>query len=93
MVAAQLPTLAYLEHAPSARTALSIFNSAQFLTVDRETDINNFEVNLLNNGGYYQTRRGIVIRIRLIGISLHTLARKIGTIGLIFATVRKVSPD
>ena len=35
--------------------------------MDRETDINNFEVNLLNNGGYYQTRRGRSAAFELVG--------------------------
>jgi hypothetical protein len=66
-VAAQLPTLVHLEHGPSARDVLSIYNSAQFHRVDRETDINNFEVNLLNNGGFYQTRRGRSAAFELVG--------------------------
>jgi len=66
-VNAQLPTLIYLEHGPSARDVLSIYSTAQFHVVDRETDINNFEVNLLNNGGFYQTRRGRSAHFELVG--------------------------
>ncbi len=66
-VSSQLPSLVFLEHIPSARDALSIFDSALFHVLDRETDINNFEVNLLNNGGHYKTRRGRSAHFELIG--------------------------
>lgn len=66
-VSAQLPTLANLRHQPSARDVLSIYDSAVAHVVDRETDINNFEVNLLNNGGFYQTRRGRSAHFELVG--------------------------
>ncbi len=62
-----LPTLAFLEHGPSARDVLSIYDTTEFHTIDRETDINNFEVNLLNNGGFYQTRRGRSAAFELVG--------------------------
>ena len=62
-----LPTLAFLQHAPSARDLLSIYDTAQFQTISRETDINNFEVNLLNNGGFYKTRRGRSASFELVG--------------------------
>ena len=66
-VAAQLPSLVYLEHQPSARDVLSIYDSATAHVVERDTDINNFEINLLNNGGYYQTRRGRSAHFELVG--------------------------
>lgn len=62
-----LPTLEFLEHTPSARTVLSIYDTALTQTVTRETDINNFEVNLLNNGGFYKTRRGRSAAFELFG--------------------------
>ena len=66
-VTSELPTLAFLEHGPSARDVLSIYDTTEFHTIDRETDINNFEVNLLNNGGFYQTRRGRSAAFELVG--------------------------
>jgi len=62
-----MPTLIYLEHAPSARDLLSIYDTTEFHTIERETDINNLEVNLLNNGGFYQTRRGRSAAFELVG--------------------------
>ena len=62
-----LPSTEFLEHEPSARPVSSIYNEALFHTVSRETDINNFEVNLLNNGGFYQTRRGRCAHFELFG--------------------------
>lgn len=66
-VGTELPTLANLDHLPSARTVKSIFDSALVHVIDRETDINNFEINLLNNGGYYQTRHGRSAHFELVG--------------------------
>ncbi len=62
-----MPTLVFLEHGPSARDVLSIYDTTEFHTLTRETDINNFEVNLLNNGGFYQTRRGRSAAFELVG--------------------------
>lgn len=62
-----MPTLNYLEHGPSARDVLAIYDTTEFHTITRETDINNFEVNLLNNGGFYQTRRGRSAAFELVG--------------------------
>ena len=67
MVNAQLPTLNSLTHLPSARDVASIYSTGLFHTVSRRTDINNFEANLLNNGGFYKTRRGRSASFELVG--------------------------
>ncbi len=62
-----LPTLDQLQHVPSARYLDEIYNSATNHVLVRNTDINNFEVNLLNNGGSYTTRRGRAANFELLG--------------------------
>ena len=53
-----LPTLDQLTHVPTGRTLDEIYGAANNHMLVRNTDINNFEANFLNNGGCYTTRRG-----------------------------------
>lgn len=66
-VATALTTLDQLQHVPTARYLDEIYNSATNHVLVRNTDINNFEVNLLNNGGNYRTRRGRAANFELLG--------------------------
>ncbi len=66
-VATVLPTLDQLQHGPTARYLDEIYNSATNHVLVRNTDINNFEVNLLSNGGSYRTRRGRAANFELLG--------------------------
>ncbi len=66
-VASLLPTLDQLQHVPTGRNLGEIYNSATNHVLVRNTDINNFEVNLLNNGGSYRTRRGRTASFELLG--------------------------
>jgi len=66
-VATLLPTLTELTHVPTGRDLFEIYNSATNHVLVRNTDINNFEVNLLNNGGSYTTRRGRAGNFELLG--------------------------
>ncbi len=66
-VATALPTLDQLQHVPSGRDLEEIYNAATNHVLVRNTDINNFEVNLLNNGGSYTTRRGRAANFELLG--------------------------
>jgi hypothetical protein len=66
-VATALPTLDQLQHVPTGRDLEEIYNSATNHVLVRNTDINNFEVNLLNNGGNYRTRRGRAASFELLG--------------------------
>ena len=62
-----LPNLQQLQHVPTGRDLNDIFYSANNHLLIRNTDINNFEVNLLNNGGHYYTRRGRAANFELLG--------------------------
>ena len=53
-----LPTLDQLIHVPTGRNLDEVYSAATNHVLVRNTDINNFEANLLNNGGCYTTRRG-----------------------------------
>ena len=53
-----LPTLDQLTHVPTGRNLDEVYSAATNHVLVRNTDINNFEANLLNNGGCYTTRRG-----------------------------------
>ena len=63
----QLLNLDQLQHVPTGRDLQDIFYSADNHLLVRNTDINNFEVNLLNNGGHYYTRRGRAANFELVG--------------------------
>ena len=62
-----LPGLQDLEDPQSGRDLQDVFYSADSHVLVRNTDINNFEVNLLNNGGHYYTRRGRAANFELFG--------------------------
>jgi len=62
-----LQGLQHIEHVPSGRTLEDIYYTANNHVLVRNTDINNFEVNLLNNGGHYYTRRGRAANFELLG--------------------------
>ena len=66
-VTSQLSTLDQLIHVPTGRDLADVFNSATNHDLVRNTDINNFEVNLLNNGGSYTTRHGRAGNFELVG--------------------------
>ena len=51
----------------SPQSVLSYLNSAGALSVFRDTEINNIEVNLLRNGGHYYTRHGKAANFELLG--------------------------
>ena len=62
-----LQGLQYLEDPQSGQTLQDIFYNSDSHILVRNTDINNFEVNLLNNGGHYYTRRGRAANFELFG--------------------------
>ena len=66
-VTTALRGLDQLEHVPTGRNIEEIFNSATNHVLVRNTDINNFEANFLNNGGGYTTRRGRAANFELFG--------------------------
>ncbi len=45
----------------------TIFNNGEIHSVNRETELHNFELNILNNGGQYTTLRGQCANYELIG--------------------------
>lgn len=67
-VASVLPTLDQLWVDPALNLdAATLYGEGANHVVFRNTDINNFEVNLLNNGGNYCTRRGRQAQFELLG--------------------------
>ena len=53
-----LPTLDQLTHVPTGLDVNTLYAQGADHTLVRNTDINNFEANILGNGGNYTTRRG-----------------------------------
>ncbi|MFK7766205.1 MAG: BBP7 family outer membrane beta-barrel protein [Mariniblastus sp.] len=47
-----------LDHVPSGATVLDIYNAGDSARLYRSTEINNFEFNMLRNGGQFTTRGG-----------------------------------
>ena len=62
-----LDGLADLNHVPSGFTMFDIFNTGTDARFYRDTEINNFELNLLRNGGQYTTRSGRSANYELLG--------------------------
>lgn len=62
-----LTGLAAVAHPPSGATVEDIFNAGDNIRVYRDTDIYNFEFNMLRNGGEYTTRTGRCANYELIG--------------------------
>ena len=54
----RLNGLTALDHIPSGANVYDIYNAGDNASVTRNTQINNFEFNMLRNGGLYTTRRG-----------------------------------
>ncbi|MEM7784221.1 MAG: BBP7 family outer membrane beta-barrel protein [Planctomycetota bacterium] len=62
-----MPSFSGLYHDPSATDIFTIYNTGDSARLIRGTEIQNFEANLLRNGGCYQTRFGQCASFELLG--------------------------
>jgi len=59
--------LANLDHVPSGASIYDIYNAGDGVRIYRNTEIHNFEFNMLKNGGQYTTRTGHCATYELLG--------------------------
>ena len=62
-----LSGLADVNYAPTGGSVEDVFNAGQNVQLIRDTDIYNFEFNLLRNGGQYTTRSGRAANFEILG--------------------------